>query len=362
MLAVSSAALGATADGAAPATRRDSGGRQVLPAAAAEPSWLTPPPTYPATTAPLTLAASPVTAAVPAPADRAVLTGLTSDGIPQVALNAYRVAAARLSNADPSCGLPWYLLAGIGREESDHGRANGAVLSADGLSTPPVIGPALDGANGDRIAAPPNGLALDGDAVYAHALGPMQFIPSTWALYGADGDGDRRANVFDINDATLGAARYLCAAGGNLRGRAGQVRALLAYNHSNEYVDQVLALANAYAVHVGVSGAPVGVTQGPLAPVRRHGPLPPVNPGAPTAVSHRGGHPTRTPEPSSSATRTGASPTPTGRVGGGPVTTVAGQPSDTATTAPSSPTDSPSTTSEPTSTPATSTCVPPDCP
>ena len=79
----------------------------------------------------------------------------------------------------------------------------------------------------DYIAAPPNGYALDGDAKYTHALGPMQFIPQTWASYGVDANGDGKADIFNINDAALGAARYLCAAGGDLRTESGRVRAVL---------------------------------------------------------------------------------------------------------------------------------------
>src|SRR5262249_29118088 len=153
----------------------------------------------------------------------------------------------------------------IGRVESDHGQFAGAVLHTDGISTPRIIGPALDGKVWDYIPAPGNGLALDGDAVYAHALGPMQFIPSTWAIYGADATGDGKADIFNINDAALGTARYLCAAGGDLRTPAGKVRAVLAYNHNDTYLAQVLALADAYHRGLRVTGIPiVGITKGGL--------------------------------------------------------------------------------------------------
>jgi membrane-bound lytic murein transglycosylase B len=228
----------------------------------------------------------------PAPATHAVISGLAANGIPKVALNAYRVAAARMADAEPSCGIQWWLLAGIGREESDHGRFGGAVLQPNGVSVPKIIGPPLNGHGTAYIPAPPDGAALDGDAVYTRALGPMQFIPQTWASYGTDGNGDGVADIFNINDAALSAARYLCAAGGNLRTAAGQRAAILAYNHSTVYLAQVLALANAYRTGVPVTGVPVGPTSGPLPPVVLTGPLPPVNPGPPTAVSgskHRQG-------------------------------------------------------------------------
>ena len=273
------------------------------------------------------LAAAPVHSKKQAPVGHGVISGLAANGIPKVALNAYRVAAARMANVQPGCGIDWALLAGIGREESDHGRFGGAVLHADGVSTPKIIGPALTGTKWDYIPAPANGLELDGDATYAHALGPMQFIPSTWAIYGADATGDGRADIFNINDAALGAARYLCAAGGNLRTHEGQVRAVLAYNHNDEYLAQVLALAEAYRTGVPVTGIPVGITTGPLPKVTNTGYIPPANPGAPTAVgatsgkksSPKAGSGTHSTRPAGSHTTSAAanSGTGSGSTGGG---------------------------------------------
>lgn len=102
-------------------------------------------------------------------------------------------------------GLSWTVLAAIGQVESSHGRDNGPSS--------------------------------------AGALGPMQFMPSTWAHYGVDGDGDGVKDVWNPYDAVPGAAAYLCASGapGDLR------RAVYAYNHSWSYVERVLALAAAYA-------------------------------------------------------------------------------------------------------------------
>jgi membrane-bound lytic murein transglycosylase B len=246
-----------------------------------------------------------------APVSHGVISGLAANGIPKVALNAYRVAAARMSSVQPGCGIDWALLAGIGREESDHGRFGGAVLRSDGVSTPPIMGPALDGVRWDYIPAPANGQALYGDGKYAHALGPMQFIPSTWALYGTDATGDGKADVFNINDAALGAARYLCAAGGDLHAHAGQVRAVLAYNHSDEYLAQVLALADAYRRGVPITGLPVGITKGALPKVTDTGYIPPANPGAPTAVGGSSSHTTTKPSTSTSPTPTSGRKTTT---------------------------------------------------
>jgi hypothetical protein len=60
------------------------------------------------------LPAQPMSVAKPAPATPAIITGLAANGIPNVALNAYRLAAARMASVDPGCGIDWSLLAGTG--------------------------------------------------------------------------------------------------------------------------------------------------------------------------------------------------------------------------------------------------------
>ena len=211
-----------------------------------------------------TLEAAPARVADPEPATPAAVSGLAANGIPNVALNAYRVATARMSSAKPGCGIDWSLLAGIGRVESNHGRFGGATLNADGTSTPEIRGPALDGGKFAYIADSDNG-RFDHDTTYDRAVGAMQFIPTTWRSYAVDGDGNGTTDPFDIDDAALGAAHYLCVAGGNLRTESGLRRAVLAYNHSNSYVDQVLALARAYAAGIPVESLPlVGDTSGPI--------------------------------------------------------------------------------------------------
>jgi membrane-bound lytic murein transglycosylase B len=229
------------------------------------------------------LPARPISVAKPAPATPAIITGLAANGIPNVALNAYRLAAARMASVDPGCGIDWSLLAGIGRIESNHGQYGGATLSTNGDSTPRIIGQVLDGTKFDFIADTDHG-RLDGDPVFDHAVGPMQFVPSTWAAYGADATGDGIADPFNMNDAALSSARYLCAAGGDLRTADGQIRAVLAYNHSDEYLSMVLAMAAAYATGVPVSDPIVGITGGNLPPVDTTW-ISPVNPGAPPAMS-----------------------------------------------------------------------------
>ncbi len=169
----------------------------------------------------------------------------TSYDVPLAALTAYKNAAAHAASSYPSCHLSWGVIAAIGQVESNHGRFGGASVLANGVTTPRIVGMALNGHGVARIADTDNGV-LDGDKVWDRAVGPMQFIPSTWAVIGADGDGDGRRNPSDFDDAALTTALYLCSAGGDFSSLP-QARAnVLRYNHSDEYVDLVLTIANAY--------------------------------------------------------------------------------------------------------------------
>ena len=254
------------------------------------------------------LAATPVHDATPQPATPAAITGLAANGIPNVALNAYRVAAARMASAKPSCGIDWSLLAGIGRVESNHGRYGGAVLAPDGTASPRILGPALDGVRFAYIGDSDGG-RYDGDTRYDRAMGPMQFIPTTWRAYAVDADGNGTTDPFDIDDAALGSANYLCTAGGDLRTDSGQRRAVFAYNHSDSYVNQVLALARAYASGIPVADLPLsGITSGPV-------PAPDWT-GIPAAPGPNFGAHDRTTSPPGQAV--GAAPAPAAQSGGQP--------------------------------------------
>lgn len=127
-------------------------------------------------------------------------------GVPRGKANSY---LELYQQAAATCrGLSWTVLAAIGQIESGHGRN---------------VGPSSAG-----------------------ALGPMQFMPATWRTYGVDGDGDGKADIMDPFDAVPAAAKYLCASGAG-RGGASLAGAIFAYNHSQQYVNSVLALAHAYA-------------------------------------------------------------------------------------------------------------------
>ncbi|HET7311488.1 MAG TPA: lytic murein transglycosylase [Mycobacteriales bacterium] len=130
---------------------------------------------------------------------------LSSLGVlpPSPLYNAYYHAAAK------TCpGLSWTVLAAIGQVESGHGR-NPSMSSAG-------------------------------------ALGPMQFLPSTFAAYAVDGDHNGTLDIMAPGDAIYTAARYLCANGAGAGGQA-LYNAVWHYNHADWYVQMVLDLAQKYA-------------------------------------------------------------------------------------------------------------------
>ncbi|HMA47226.1 MAG TPA: lytic murein transglycosylase, partial [Frankiaceae bacterium] len=155
-------------------------------------------------------------------------------GIPPLVLAAYRAAQRRIGAEQPGCHLGWPVLAGIGRVESDHGRQGGRTLIApDGTVTPTILGPVLDGSAGTAAIPDTDRSTLDGDPRWDRAVGPMQFIPSTWRASGRDGNGDGRADPDNVYDAALAAAGYLCRAGADLRDPARLAAAIRAYNPSD---------------------------------------------------------------------------------------------------------------------------------
>ena len=130
--------------------------------------------------------------------------GATS-GLPSTYLELFQQSAARYC---PS--LSWTVLAAIGQIES-----------ADGTN----VGPSSAG-----------------------AMGPMQFLPSTWAVWGISGFGRTGPpDIMNAYDAVPSAARMLCADGASQGTVTGLRAAVFAYNHATWYVNEVLALAAQYA-------------------------------------------------------------------------------------------------------------------
>ncbi|MEU9737916.1 lytic murein transglycosylase [Micromonospora chersina] len=167
-------------------------------------------------------------------------------GIPQVAMQAYGYAELVLAQTQRSCQLSWTTLAAIGYVESRHGSANRAILRPDGVAAPEILGAPLDGQGGrSRILDTDQG-QLDHDRVYDKALGPMQFIPSTWQEIGADADNDGVKNPHDIDDAALAAGRYLCKGGRNMTIPGDWWGAILSYNDVRRYAQDVFDKADEY--------------------------------------------------------------------------------------------------------------------
>jgi peptidoglycan hydrolase CwlO-like protein len=117
--------------------------------------------------------------------------------------NAY-MELYKASAANYGFGPDWYILAAVGKVESNHGQA---------------MGPSSAG-----------------------AMGPMQFMPTTWETSGVDGNGDGVANVMDPEDAIPAAASYLEDGGAP----QDWYRALYSYNHADWYVKKVLAVAEGF--------------------------------------------------------------------------------------------------------------------
>jgi hypothetical protein len=155
----------------------------------------------------------------------------TATDIPARVLLAYRAAAARAALENPSCGIRWEFLAAFGRMETNHGRFGGSSVAENGGTTPPIYGAPLNGSRPGVI-----GTVTTASGAADRAAGPMQFISSTWAAWGRGGD------VQNIDDATNGAARYLCAGGRDQTTAAGRNAAALSYNHADWYAADIEAL------------------------------------------------------------------------------------------------------------------------
>ncbi|WP_087101042.1 bifunctional lytic transglycosylase/C40 family peptidase [Nocardiopsis sp. JB363] len=199
------------------------------------------------------------------------------EGIPAPVLSAYVQAASRLESEYEQCqGLEWPVLAGVGKVESNH--VNGRKVSASGDVRPKMIGPSLDGSGAGGNTTPhhdSDGGEWDGDTGYDRAVGPMQFIPTTWTSHGLDGNDDGIADPHNIHDAMWSAAVYLCVS----HPRAEPVdftdpdhleAALLRYNRAGWYVDRVMGHIEAYteiaaqaaAAEVPVVGSGASTEQG----------------------------------------------------------------------------------------------------
>ncbi|MEV5874945.1 lytic transglycosylase domain-containing protein [Streptomyces sp. NPDC052101] len=229
-------------------------------------------------------------------------------GIPATVLDAYKKAEAELRSSKPGCNLPWQLLAAIGKVES--GQARGGEVDANGTTLTPILGPALDG-NGFALIKDTDHGEYDGNTEYDQAVGPMQFIPSTWAWAGRDGNGDGKKDPNNVYDAALAAGHYLCRDGWDLADAKDLHTAILSYNDSQDYLNTVLSWLEYYrkgthSVPDGTGGLPTHRSDGstprtpspkpsdpPKAkPGKKSSPKPDPKPGKPG-----GGHESPSPKP-----------------------------------------------------------------
>ncbi len=127
--------------------------------------------------------------------------------IPAGLIGLYRTAAEGCE------GLSWQVLAGIAKIESNHGRYGGATMDANFKVHPPIIGIPLNGTRGNARIPDTDGGRLDGDTVWDRAVGPFQFIPTSWKLFGRDGNGDGIADPQNYADGVHAAVAHLCPNG-----------------------------------------------------------------------------------------------------------------------------------------------------
>ncbi|CAM5444633.1 Lytic transglycosylase domain-containing protein OS=Streptomyces tendae OX=1932 GN=GUR47_12510 PE=4 SV=1 [Streptomyces tendae] len=238
-----------------------------------------------------------------------LLPGLLQAGIPATVLDAYKKAelAAPVQARLP----PWQLLAAIGKVESGQARG-GRVDAGGGTTIGRIIGPQLDG-NGFALIKDTDNGVYDGNSSYDNAVGPMQFIPSTWAWAGRDGNGDGKDDPNNVYDAALAAGHYLCRNGWDLSVQADLNRAILGYNNSQDYLNTVLSWLEHYRrgtheIPDGTGSLPVGRSDDPFTGVSPSPGRTGANTGsrAPSTASP-------SPDPSPTSRRPRASPAPGAR-------------------------------------------------
>jgi membrane-bound lytic murein transglycosylase B len=181
-----------------------------------------------------------------------------------LAMDAYWRAAQETKATKPRCGIEWWAIAGISRTEGHHGTFGGAKLLGNGDTSPRILGIPLDGTNDTAVIRDTDNGAFDGNTEYDHAVGPMQFIPSTWQKWRADGNGDGLADPNNMYDATEAAAHYLCASGPMLTDDD-LLRGYYSYNHSDDYANAVLGNAVLYRMLVIPPPPPDAPVVSPLA-------------------------------------------------------------------------------------------------
>lgn len=192
--------------------------------------------------------------------------GLVAGGVPDTAARAYAQAAELTRRELPACTINAAFLAGFGKVESGHGTFGGARMAANGDVTPLIVGPVLDGSgNGGNTTPMRNQLSAAEQTEFGitgpwdRAVGPMQFLVSTWRQSGRDGNADGRRWPHNYFDAAYAAGVYLCNAGDqNPLDPVKMRKAILAYNGSEAYYQQVRAEYERIGAFAPPAGAPAG--------------------------------------------------------------------------------------------------------
>ncbi len=166
--------------------------------------------------------------------------------VPAVAVQAYAYAQLLMENSNPACHLGWTTLAGIGEVASHHGRLGGSVLDSNGRTTPPLVGPALDGRDGRLLVADTDAGAFDADATYDRAMGPMQILPAMWRTFASDADDDQIQDPYDIDDSSVAVARLLCSTNADLAQLTGWTAAIAKLQPGEAFARAVFQAADSY--------------------------------------------------------------------------------------------------------------------
>ncbi|MEU4607583.1 bifunctional lytic transglycosylase/C40 family peptidase [Kribbella sp. NPDC023972] len=186
-------------------------------------------------------------------------------GVSPILLKAYQQAVEGAAKTLPNChGLRWQILAGIAQIESNN--AAGHAISEAGDVTPPIIGPALDGSGAGGNLTPVNDTdqgVWDRDTNFDRAVGVLQFIPSSWRVYGRDGNNDSIKDPHNVFDNAAGAVVHLCGTGDKDFSTPETLRqALYGYNQSWSYVSKVTEAIATFDVSAPTADLPPGSPKG----------------------------------------------------------------------------------------------------
>lgn len=135
---------------------------------------------------------------------------------------------------------------GIGSVSSDNSSADQATIGTDGRVAPELRGLTQANPPGSKPIPDTDAGRYDGNDTADLTMGPMQILPSRWEQFATDADDDGKADPDNFDDATLTAARILCAAGGDLRSPDGWARAVSQFNGTPGFLQKVHSQAAIY--------------------------------------------------------------------------------------------------------------------